>query len=69
MYVPTVALSGPTFSNSENCCGSENAMPPKFFWNIEGHSDNFMSKNLFFSLKTYFENKFIINQITFLIFR
>ena len=26
------APSGPKFSNSENCCGSENAMPPKIFW-------------------------------------
>ena len=28
---PPPAPSGPKFSNSENCCGSENAMPPKFF--------------------------------------
>ena len=26
---PPPAPSGPKFSNSENCCGSENAMPPK----------------------------------------
>ena len=25
---PPPAPSGPKFSNSENCCGSENAMPP-----------------------------------------
>ena len=23
------------FSNSENCCGSENAMPPTFFWDMD----------------------------------
>ena len=29
------------FSNSENCCGSENAMPPKIFWDMEGHRGHF----------------------------
>ena len=33
--------SGQRFSNSENCCGSENAKPPKFFWDMEGHRVNF----------------------------
>ena len=28
---PPPALRGPKFSNSEKYCGSENAMPPKFF--------------------------------------
>ena len=46
--------SGPKFSNSENCCGSENAMPPKIFWDMEGHIGNFRSKNIFWK-------KFIIN--------
>ena len=33
---PPPAPSGPKFSNSENCCGSENAMPPKSFgiWRV-----------------------------------
>ena len=44
---PPPAPSGPKFSNSENCCGSENAMPPKFFWDMQGHRGNFR-------LKTYF---------------
>ena len=35
------APSGPKFSNSENCCGSENTMTPKFFWDMEGHRGNF----------------------------
>ena len=38
---PPPAPSGPKFSNSENCCGSENAMPPKIFWDMEGHRGNF----------------------------
>ena len=29
------------FSNSENCCGSENAMLPKFLWDMEGDRGNF----------------------------
>ena len=41
------APSGPKFSNSENCCGSKNAMPPKIFWDMEGHRGNFRSKNVF----------------------
>ena len=46
---PTPAPSGPKFSNSENCCGSENAMPPKFFWDMMGHRDNFwVKKRVFF---------------------
>ena len=32
-----LADDGPKFSNLENCCGSENAMPPKFFWDMEDH--------------------------------
>ena len=59
---PPPAPSGPKFSNSENCCGSENAMPPKMFWDMEGHRSNFRSKNIFWK-------EFIINQIIFLIFR
>ena len=35
------APSGPKFSNSENWCGSENAMPPKIFWDMEGHRGHF----------------------------
>ena len=38
---PPPAPSGPKFSNSENCCGSENAMPPKIFWDMEGHRSHF----------------------------
>ena len=38
---PPPAPSGPKFSNSENCCGSENAMPPKIFWDMEGHRGHF----------------------------
>ena len=38
---PPPAPSGPEFSNSENCCGSENAMPPKIFWDMEGHRGHF----------------------------
>ena len=38
---PPPAPSGPKFSNSENCYGSENAMPPKFFWDMGGHIVNF----------------------------
>ena len=38
---PPPAPSGAKLSNSENCCRSENAMPPKFFWDIEGHRGNF----------------------------
>ena len=52
---PPPAPSGPKFSNSENCCGSENAMPPKIFWDMEGHRGHFRSKNVFFLKKTYFE--------------
>ena len=51
---PPPAPSGPKFSNSENCCGSENAMPPKIFWDMEGHRGHFRSKNVFFFQKTYF---------------
>ena len=38
---PPPAPSGPKLSNSENCCGSENAMPPKIFWDMEGRRGNF----------------------------
>ena len=38
---PPPAPSGPKFSNSENCCGSKNAMPPKIFWDMEGHRGHF----------------------------
>ena len=38
---PHQAPSGPKFSNSEFCSGSENAMPPKFFWDMDGHRGNF----------------------------
>ena len=48
---PPPAPSGPKFSNSENCCGSENAMPPKIFWDMEGHRGHFRSKNVFFFQK------------------
>ena len=51
---PPPAPSGPKFFNSENCCGSKNAMPPKIFWDMEGHRGHFRSKNVFFFQKTYF---------------
>ena len=54
VHPPPPAPSGPKFSNSENCCGSENAMPPKIFWDMEGHRGHFRSKNVFFFQKTYF---------------
>ena len=41
VHPPPPAPSGPKFSNSENCCGSENAMPPKIFWDMEGHRGHF----------------------------
>ena len=53
---PPPAPSGPKSSNSENCCGSENAMPPKIFWDMEGHRGHFRSKNDFFSKKHILEN-------------
>ena len=34
--VHSPAPTGPKFSNSENCYRSEIAMPPKFFWDMEG---------------------------------
>ena len=49
------APSGPKFSNSENCCGSENAMPSKIFWDMEGHRGHFRSKNVFFFKKHILE--------------
>ena len=49
------APSGPKFSNSENCCGSENAMLPKIFWDMEGHRGHFRSKNVFFFKKHILE--------------
>ena len=52
---PPPAPSGPKFSNSENCCGSENAMPPKIFWDMEGHRGHFRSKNVFFFKKHILE--------------
>ena len=54
VHPPPPALSGPKCSNSENCCGSENAMPPKVFWDMEGHRGHFRSKNVFFFQKTYY---------------
>ena len=41
VHTPPPAPSGPKFFNSENCCGSENVMPPKIFWDMEGHRGNF----------------------------
>ena len=52
---PPPAPSGPKFSNSENCCRSENAMPPKIFWDMEGHRGHFRSKNVFFFKKHILE--------------
>ena len=52
---PPPAPSGPKFSNSENCCGSENAMPPKIFWDMEGHGGHIRSKNVFFFKKHILE--------------
>ena len=43
---PPPGSSGPKFSNSENCCGSENAMPPKIFWDMEGHRGNLGQKRV-----------------------
>ena len=40
--------SGSKFSITENCCGSENAMPPKFFWDMEGHRSILGQKRVFF---------------------
>ena len=57
VHPPPPALSGPKFSNSENCCGSENAMPPKIFWDMEGHRGHFRSKNVFFFKKRVFFQK------------
>ena len=39
--VPPPAPCEPKFSNSENCCGSENAMQPKIFQDMKGHRGNF----------------------------
>ena len=36
VHPPPPAPSGPKF-----CCGSENAMPPKLFSDMEGHRGNF----------------------------
>ena len=55
--------SGPKFSNSENCCGSENAMPPKIFWDMEGPEAIFGQKTFF--PKNIFLKKFIINHTIF----
>ena len=52
---PPPAPSGPKFSSSEHCCGSENAMPPKIFWDMEGHRGHFRSKNVFFFKKFILE--------------
>ena len=57
VHPPPPAPSGPKFSYSENCCGSENAMPLKFFWDMEDHRDNFRSGNVFFFQKTYLGKK------------
>ena len=38
---PPPTPSGPKFFNLGNCCGSENAMPPKLFWDMEDHRSNF----------------------------
>ena len=65
---PPPVPSGPTFSNSENCCGSENAMPPIIFWDMEGHIGHFRSKTWGFFLNIFWK-KFIINHTIFLIFR
>ena len=50
---PPPTPSGAKFSNSENCYGSENAMSPKFFRDMEGHRDNFRYKNVFFFQRAY----------------
>ena len=55
VHPPPPAPSGPKFSNSENCCGSENAMPPKIFWDMEGHRGHFRSKNVVFFKKHILE--------------
>ena len=65
---PPPAPSGPKFSNSENCCGSENAMPPKIFWDMEGHRAFQVKKRVFFS-KNIFWKKILINHTIFLNFR
>ena len=66
---PHPAPSRPKFSNSENCCGSENAMPPKIFWDMEGHRGNPRSKNVFFFQKNIFWKKKHNKSHYFLIFR
>ena len=66
---PPPAPSGPNFSNSENCCSSEYAMPPKSFeiWRV---TEAILGKKTwFFFQKNIFWKKFIINHIIFLIFR
>ena len=57
VHPPPPAPSGPKFSNSENCCGFENAMPPKIFWDMEGHRGNLSQKRVFFFKYTYFGKK------------
>ena len=66
---PPPATSGPKFSNSDNCCGSENAMPPKIFWDMEGHRGNVRLKKVLFFSKNIFWKEFMINQIISLTFR
>ena len=55
VHPPPPAPSGPKYSISENCCGSENAMPPKIFWDMEGHRDHFKSKKVLFFFKHILE--------------
>ena len=62
---PPPAPSGPKFSNSENCCGSENAMPPKIFWVTEA----ILGQKTCFFFKKHILKKIIINHTIFLIFR
>ena len=51
---PPPAPSEPKFSDSENRCGSENRMSPKFFWDKKSHRSTYKSKTCLFK-KTYFE--------------
>ena len=41
------APSRPTFFDSENCCWSENRMPPKFCWDMKDHRKLVSTRTVF----------------------
>ena len=51
------APSRPKFPDLENCCGFENQMSPKFFWDMEGHRSPFLVKKSLFFSKTHILEK------------